>query len=522
MTVFDWSVVACYMLAMIALGYHLSKRQKNHEDYYVSGRKMPWWSLGISTMATQSSAISFISIPAFVAIKPNGGVQWLQWELAVPIAMIIITSTLVPMFRRLELVSVYEYLELRFDSRVRRFISGVFLLSRGLGGGVGLYAVSIILSASLDIPLVFTILLMGVTVTIYDTMGGMTAVVYADVIQMTILLTGLYLCIWFVVSELGGLDAVIASLPPERWHALDFAGETSVPFWPCLLGGIFLYSSYYGTDQTQVQRELSARSMKDAKLCLVFNGFARFPLVASYILLGIAAGAMYQHSPELRAAIPSDKLDYLIPKLLLLHVPEGLRAVIFSAILAAAMSSLESTMNSLSAASMRDFVERGRVFTHQKHLLYSKLATVFWGVVLVTFAILVGNISDTIIESINKIGSAFYGPILAAFTLGVLVPRISGNGVIAGVIAGVGLNLYLWVYQPGLYWAWWNLTGFVMAWTVAFIVSMMQPAGDMSVKKVYTLWGSGLLAEEKNWIGMYALLLAYFAGIFTLLYVISD
>ncbi|MCC7259666.1 MAG: sodium/solute symporter, partial [Alphaproteobacteria bacterium] len=506
MTIIDWSIVAFYMLAMVALGYYLSKRQESHEDYYVSGRKLSWWTIGISTMATQSSAISFISIPAFVAMKPNGGIQWLQWELAVPIAMILVASIFVPMFRRLELVSVYEYLEMRFDARVRKFISGVFLLSRGLGGGIGLYAVAIIISASLDLSIVVTILMMGITVTIYDTLGGMTAVVYSDVVQMVILLAGLYICIGVVISEVGGLDAMIASLPAERWQALDFSGDSSVPFWPCLLGGIFLYASYYGTDQTQVQRELAARSMKDAKLCIIFNGFARFPLVASYILLGIAAGALFQHSPELQAAVPADKLDYLIPKLLLLHIPEGWRAVIFSAILAAAMSSMDSTINSLSAATMRDFVERGRTIERKKHLLFSKLTTVGWGAMLMLFAIFVGNISDTIIESINMIGSAFYGPILAAFALGILSPRITGNGVIAGVLAGVGLNVYLWIGQPDLYWAWWNLTGFVAAWVVAFGVSMAQPLVDPAHTLVYTLKGSGLLAEERKWLGTYAVL----------------
>ncbi len=139
----DWFIIVIYLFGMIGLSVYLGRGQSNEEDYFVGGRKLSWWSVGISTMATQTSAISFISIPAFVALKEGGGLTWLQYELAVPLAIILVMVFLIPFFRRLKLVSVYEYLEWRFGPSVRYLVSGVFLVSRGLATGVGVYASAI-------------------------------------------------------------------------------------------------------------------------------------------------------------------------------------------------------------------------------------------------------------------------------------------------------------------------------------------------------------------------------------------
>ena len=153
MTTLDWIVVDVYICGLIGMSVYLGKGQSDQDDYYVGGRNLPWWAVGISTMATQSSAISFISIPAFVALREGGGMKWLQYELAVPIAMIFIMVFLLPFFRKLKLVSVYEYLELRYGPGARTFLSGVFLISRGFGTGVGVYATALVLTAMLGIPI---------------------------------------------------------------------------------------------------------------------------------------------------------------------------------------------------------------------------------------------------------------------------------------------------------------------------------------------------------------------------------
>ncbi|MEM1128437.1 MAG: sodium/solute symporter [Bacteroidota bacterium] len=516
MTALDWSIIIAYLMAMIGLSVYLGRGQKDEEDYYVGGRTLPWWAVGISTMATQTSAISFISIPAFVALREGGGLTWLQYELAVPLAMIAVMTLLIPLFRGLNLVSVYEYLELRFDASVRTLVSAVFLISRGLATGVGVYASAIVLAVCLGIPLWATILIIGIVTIIYDTIGGITAVVYSDVIQMGVLLGGIIVCIVYAADLVGGFGAMLDALPRERLDALDLStglGDGgAVPFWAFLFGGFFLYASYYGTDQSQVQRQLSAKSIRESKYALVFNGLVRFPLTLLYAALGIAAYAAYVASPELQASIPADRPDFLIPQFILLNLPPGLRALLFAALLAAAMSSLDSALNSLSAATMRDFLD-AQLPSEQSRFLWSKLTTVAWGVVITGFAFVVGEISDTVIEGINKIGSAFYGPVLAAFLVGVLSRRITARGMLMGILAGVGLNLVQWVALPEIYWMWWNLVGCAVAAVVAALVSRLSasaPDTEAAVRR-YTVWSEEApLERERTWVPIYALLVGYF------------
>jgi len=269
MTLLDWLVILTYLLGMIGLGFILGKKHTSEEDYYLGGRRLSWWAVGISTMATQTSAISFISKPAFVALRPGGGLTWLQYELAVPLAMIVVLMFLAPLFRKLELVSVYEYLERRFSPSIRYLVSLLFLLSRGLAAGVVVYTTAIVLAVCLGIPLWLTILIIGVVTIVYDTFGGMPAVVYSDVIQMAILLGGVIVCILYAASSVGGFGKIVTAMPAERLNTLDLStglGDGShVPFWGFLIGGFFLFISYYGTDQSQVQRQLSAKSIDDVR-----------------------------------------------------------------------------------------------------------------------------------------------------------------------------------------------------------------------------------------------------------------
>jgi SSS family transporter len=513
MSLLDGSIIAAYLIGMIGLSVYLGKGQSSEEDYFVGGRNLPWWAVGLSTMATQTSAISFISIPAFVALRAGGGLTWLQYELAVPLAILLVMALLLPLFRRLELVSVYEYLEYRFSPSVRTLVSFIFLLSRGLGTGVGVYASAIVLSVCLGIPLGVTILIIGIVTLIYDTLGGISAVVYSDVIQMIILLAGILLCLAYALSDVGGIEAVLRSIHEDRLRTIDpgtgLGDGGTVPFWAFLVGGFFLYASYYGTDQSQVQRELSAPSADETRLSLLFNGFARFPLTLLYVALGLVVGAVYTLSPELRSTIPPDKPDYLIPQFILLYLPPGVRAILFAALLAAAMSSLDSALNSLSAATMRDFIEP-RLKSRTRVLRLSKLTTVAWGVTITAFAFLVGRISSTIIESINKIGSAFYGPILAAFLVGVLSRRASAPGVIIGILAGVGLNLFLWLGCPGIHWMWWNCFGCLTTAFVALLVSRFCNPPPSERIDAYVLRRSGIFQTERRWLPAYLSLSLYF------------
>ena len=526
MNAIDWSIVGLYFAGMIGLSVFLGQGQETDEDYYVGGRDLPWWAVGLSTMATQTSAISFMSIPAFVAIKENGGLTWLQYEVAVPIAMIAVSVVLLPFFRQLELVSIYRYLENRFEHpAVRLLLSGVFQVSRGLATGVGLFASAIVLSVVLGLELWMTIVLMGVVTIIYDTLGGMSAVVYSDVIQTAVLIFGIFICIWYGVSIAGGVGEIFAAMPAERYvayemsHGIGDGGDT--PFWAFLIGGFFLYASYYGADQSQTQRELSTPTVADTKKSLMFNGLARFPLTLLYIGMGIAVGAAYANLPELQASVSNaPKADYLIPYFILQVLPTGLRAIIISAILAAAMSSLDSSLNSLSAATLRDFVERRWDDLDSETLMtLGKVVTVAWGIFIVGFAFLVSKMeSKTVIEAINKVGSAFYGPVLATFVIGVTSKRANTRGVVAGVVAGVGCNLALWLTDAPVHWMWWNVIGFLIMMSVCWIVSRTGPAPSEETIEEYTLSWSNVVDRERDWVPTYGILLGFFVVILAVLF----
>lgn len=512
MTFLDWAIIIIYLGGMVLLSVVLGRGQATPADYYVGGRRIPWWAVGISTMATQTGAISFISIPAFVALKRNGGLTWLQYELAVPLAVIGAMVLLIPFFRRLGLISVYQYLEMRYSPLVRRLVSLIFLVSRGLATGVGVYASAIVLSVCMGLGIEATILIIGLVTVIYDTMGGMKAVVYSDVIQMAILVCGIAVCIFYAVDLAGGAGQVLGDFPAERAAALDpslgINDQSAAPFWAFLVGGLFLYLSYYGVDQSQVQRELSAASETESRLSLVFNGFARFPLTLLYVGMGVALYSAYHHLPELSRLVPAERPDELVPRFILNYMPQGMRALVFAAILAAAMSSLDSALNSLSAVTVHDFLSH-RVRDLRKQMILGKLTTVMWGALITGAAFAAQHISGTVIEAINKVGSAFYGPVLAVFMVGVLSRKATSGGAVVGLVGGVALNLWLWAAQPGVHWMWWNLTGFAATAFIA-LASGLFGGGLAARIAEYTMAGRGLYRAEGGWLWVHLSLAAYF------------
>ncbi len=514
MDLIDWSVIATYLCLLITMSIFVGRGQTGQEDYYVGGRNLAWWAVGISTMATQTSAVSFISIPAFVALKPEGGLTWIQYELAVPLAMIATSILLLPLFRKLELISVYAYLELRFGPSMRTLISAIFLFSRSFGTAVGLYASAIVLAVVMQIPIWATILLMGVFTVIYDAIGGMKAVVYSDVVQSLILFIGIFVCIYFAIKDLGGIGAVLETIPKERMQTLDLSfginDNSHTPFWGFLIGSFFLYLAYYGTDQSQVQRELSAKTIADTRKSLFLNGYVRFPLALLYLSLGLALGGFYLSNAEFQNEVPLDLMDFMVPVFVLQHLPSGIRGLLVAALLAASMSSLDSALNSLSAATIRDFVERIRPLSEKQSLWSGRLATLFWGTVITGLAYGVGNIADTVIESINKVGSTVYGPILAAFLVGVLSRRATTIAILLGVVAGVGCNLYLWLAHPHIFWMWWNLFGLVVSVLTTWIFSMFTLSRPEAEISQYTLRGSGIYQEIPLWSRGETYMLLYF------------
>ena len=473
----DIFIVVAYSIAMLSLGFFF-KEQKNKKDYFLGGRSFGWFAMGLSTMASQLSAISFISAAAFVGLKLNGGMKWLTFEFAVPLAMIFLIVVLIPPLYKSGVVSIYEFLEKRFGVSTRILISGVFQFSRAFSTGIMIYTVALVLSAVMEIPQWQTILIAGVITIVYSYQGGMKAVVWGDVIQMIILVFGIFICIGYGWSLLGGWSVLMENVDQARLPVVDFnwgIGQgQEFGFWPMVIGGFFLYVSYYGCDQSQAQRSLSGKSIKEVRRALLFNGLFRFPVTLAYCFMGLIIGTLAMKDASFMAMIPKDKPDYMIPIFIINYLPHGIIGLLLVAILAAAMSSLSSAINSLSAATVEDFIERNRSkkLTGDEQLKYSKMMTIFWGVICIILAFSAGNIASTVIEAINKVGSAFYGPILATFLLAILTRRANTLGVNIGLFLGVGVNLTIWILQIPIFWIWWNLIGAVITFGSGYVISL--------------------------------------------------
>lgn len=475
MNTLDYIVIACYIIGFLMLGW-VFKNQKSGKDYFLGGKSFGWFPLSISTAATQLSAISFISAPAFVGLKEGGGMMWLTYEFGVPIAMLFLMVFLIPPMFKSGVVSVYELLEKRYSTSTRLLLSFVFLISRSFATSVMVYTVALILGSVMSIPMWMTIVIIGIVTMIYSYSGGMKAVVYGDVIQMFILFLGIIICFFYGLHYLGGWDNFIAEVNQDRLNVLDFDaygfdGGGQFGFWPMLIGGFFLYASYYGTDQSQVQRLFSAKDLPTVRKALLCNGLMRFPITLIYCIMGLIIGTMVIRMPEFRNLIPSDKPDLMIPIFIKEYLPHGVIGILLVAIFSAAMSSLSSTINSLSAVTLEDFFNRKSKLTDEKYMVYSKLSSLFWGLVCLILAFFVGDIADTVIEAINKIGSVFYGPILATFIAAIGLKKTNFIGANAGLVVGVMVNVYLWLFCPEIFWFWWNAIGAIITLVVSVGVS---------------------------------------------------
>ncbi|MYM64882.1 sodium:solute symporter [Pseudomaricurvus sp. HS19] len=532
-TPLDWWIIGAYCAGLLLMAWWLARRQESREDYYVAGRNVGPWPVGLSIMATQCSTNSILGAPAFVAFTAGGGLLWLQYELAVPLAMVVLILFVMPLFRHLQLVSVYAYLERRFDLSTRLILSGLFLFVRAFATAVTVYSIALVIDLITGLGFTASVLLLGAFTVLYDVMGGIRGVIYSDVLQLLILAVMLAVVLLFLMDASGGFGAMWQAFSAERKQTLDFThhgfgdGQTFA-FWPMLLGGLFLYVSYYGCDQSQVQRQLSTRDIDATNNALLINGLLRFPLVLLYCLVGVGIGVYALQHPQFIDALPDNgggpQYNLAVPLYMIQVLPAGLLGLSLVALFAAAMSSLDSVLNSLSATTMEDFVRRFHrgSWTPRKELVLSRLITALWGVVTLVMAFYVGDIAPTVLEAINKIGSLANGPILAVFALGILTHRVSGPHAIAGLLLGIAGNGACWLLLPDISWLWWNVMGFVVTVGVALLLSLL-PATQAAMPHpldVYEHVIGNYLREESrcNWYRRSAWLVVWFVGLLVLLF----
>lgn len=477
MNIFDYVIVVVYLVLLVAMGFSF-RQQNTKDDYFLGGRTLGWKALTLSVMATQLSAISFISAPAFVGLREGGGLHWLSYELGVPLAMLLVLGTVLPALYRSGFVSIYDYLEQRFGRSTRILISFVFQFSRAFATGIMIYAVSLILQGTMGIEAWQAIVLTGVITVLYSLQGGMKAVVYGDAIQMIIIVLGTVACIGFGLHYLGGFGEFVSKVDPSRLDAikpssLGFDGE-GFGLLPMIFGGFVLYASYYGCDQTQAQRALAAKDTRDLRYMMLANATVRFPITILYCLSGLIVGTLAMTESSFMSQIPADNPDWMMPVFILNYLPHGMIGILVVAILAAAMSSLSSAINSLAAVSIEDYCRlTDKKLEPKDYLKKAKYVGLIWGAVTLALSFYAGDIAPTVIEAINKVGSVFYGPILAVFLLAVIDKSLGAREINIGLISGVALNILIWLTMDNVFWFWWNFIGFAVAASMAYLVKMV-------------------------------------------------
>ena len=299
MSTTDWIVLFCTLLFIVAYGVYKSRGIRNIDGYLLGNRSLPWYHVALSVMATQASAITFLSAPG---LAYSSGMSFVQFYFGLPLAMIVLSITFVPMFHRMRVFTAYEFLEKRFDVRTRAFTALLFLIQRGLSTGITIYAPAIILSSILQINVVYTTLVIGALVVLYTVYGGTKAVSYTQLLQMTIIFGALVsagvLVVYMLPQDIGFVKALHIAGKSGKANAIDlsFDWNNQYTLWSGVIGGFFLQLSYFGTDQSQVGRYLTGSSVRDSRIGLLMNGLLKVPMQFSILLIGILVFAFYQYN----------------------------------------------------------------------------------------------------------------------------------------------------------------------------------------------------------------------------------
>ncbi len=295
----DWGVLLATLLVIVGYGIYKSRGVKSMDAYLLGNQSMPWYTVTLSVMATQASAITFLSAPGLAF---SSGMSFVQFYFGLPLAMIVLSITFVPIFHRLKVYTAYEYLEQRFDLRTRALTAFLFLIQRGLSTGITIYAPAIILSTILDIDTTYTTLFMGGLVVFYTVFGGTKAVSYTQLLQMTIIFSGLFaagvMVVHLLPEGIGFTKAISIAGKMGRTNAidLDFSWTNPYNIWSGIIGGFFLQLSYFGTDQSQVGRYLTGSSIGQSRLGLLMNGLVKIPMQFLILLIGVLVFTFYQYN----------------------------------------------------------------------------------------------------------------------------------------------------------------------------------------------------------------------------------
>jgi SSS family transporter len=507
MPILDLIVIVVYVMGTVAVGAWFARAQTNVRDYFVSGHRVPWWAVCGSIVATETSTVSFISVPGYAF---GGDFTFLQLVFGYLIGRVVVSLVFVPAYFRGELLTVYQLLGERFGTGMKRLTSGLFLITRTLSDGFRLFATGLVLAAllrsmpgfdaalagwfpgtDLTFPLLaVSVLVIGAATIVYTYLGGIAAVIWTDVIQLVVYLLGALVAFAILLVNIpGGWSEIVAvGREADKFRLFDFtAGLTkSYTFWSGLVGGAFLTTATHGTDQMMVQRYLCSRSERDARLALLTSGV----LVLAQFVLFLTIGAMlyvyYGGRPEELTGITAGgrvQTDRVFPLFIVSHLPTGLMGLVIAAIFAAAMSTLSSSLNSSAAAAVGDFYlpATKSARTERHYLAVSRALTAFWGSLQMLVALAAITLSTRVVDEVLGIASFTNGIILGIFLLGTFTPQVRQRGAMAGAVAGGALMLCVKLLTP-VSWQWYVLIGsvatFAGGWLASRAIDRAPEAGD--------------------------------------------
>jgi SSS family transporter len=464
----DLAVVAAYLVGITWFGAQFRRSQKTLRDYFLGGRQAPWWAIALSIVSAETSTLTIIGTPT---LGFTGNLGFLQVVFGYLLARVVISLLFLPHYFRGEMFTAYELMQRRFGPRIRKLTAGTFLVIRALAEGVRVFAISIVISIVLGTGEIASIVVIVCLTLFYTFEGGMTAVIWTDVVQMFLYVAGAVLSFFVILDHIpGGWATVVAvAAPAGKFTLLDFRFELSAEFfsrtytfWAGLIGGCFLTTASHGTEQLMVQRLLAARSQGESRAALLASWVVIFFQFSLFLLVGVI---LYVYHRQAGLAAP-EPLDRLYPAFVWQHLPTGLAGLVVAAVLAAAMSNLSAALNSLASTSIMDFLKpvlaaRAAGATpaseEARWLRRARGATVVWGVVLLGIGTLARHWGP-VLEAGLTIASIVYGGLLGVFLLGILTRRVGEVAAMAGMLAGFAVMIYVKFCTP-IAWTWYVLIG---------------------------------------------------------------
>jgi len=460
----DAGIVVGYMLAVLLFGVWVGRGRQSSAGYFLGDRSLPWGAVLLSIVATETSTVTFLSIPGLAAAA-GGNLTFLQITIGYIVGRTFVIFVLLPLYFKGRPFTAYEVLESRFGTLSRRIASVLFLLTRNASDSLRLFLTALVLQVVLGLDLTVSIVFIGVVTIVYTFIGGAKSVIWNDCIQFVIYMLGAGAAAYIIIGEVpGGVQQILQfATDTDKLRIFDFDTSLSKPsmtFWAGLAGGAFLTAATHGTDQLMVQRYLSARNRADASLALGISGFIVLLQFAIFLAIGVGLASLFGITAD--GSFVNVKNDQLLAYFVVNYMPVGLLGITLAAVFAAAMSTLSSSLNSSAAAFINDIYlpTRSSELDERRKLRAGRTATIAFGIVQTGIAITFGMIgsNESTVANVLKISGFAAGPVLGLYFLGVFAPRVDQRAALTGFVVGVA-TLSTIAYSTSVHWAWYALIG---------------------------------------------------------------